>query len=302
VHHIVFFMDPKLSRRQILFGVGAFALGLASCTRRTANVAPPPPPLGRPLAPVPVQGGLWYTVQPGNTLSSISRRSGLSVKEIIASNKLRSSLIKPGQRLFLPGAKTLVDDPLGGRLARDPDLPPPKRSPGSGSKSSGPRYRVVRRKEWTDAKIKKNHRQMGRVTRITVHHTGEYAGTVGVSKREILRRIDRYHREGRGWAAIGYHWLVSPDGQVYEGRPESIQGAHTRNANSNNLGISMMGDFHKNSPTARHVSILKAVLEDARKRYGLPRSKVFGHRDHMATACPGDHLYAWLQRYKAGNA
>ena len=117
-------------------------------------------------------------------------------------------------------------------------------------------YVIIRRKEWTKAKIGRNHRKMRGVKRITIHHTGEYAGTARLSDREILRRIDRYHREGRKWAAIGYHYLIAPDGRIYEGRPESIQGAHTANNNSHNLGISMMGDFHRSPPSARHLAVL----------------------------------------------
>ena len=100
------------------------------------------------------------------------------------------------------------------------------------------------------AKIGRNHRKNAfDFKRITLHHTGNSPGTARLPEREILRRIDRYHREGRKWAAIGYHYLIAPDGRIYEGRrPGNIQGAHTSKNNSINLGISMMGDFHHSPP------------------------------------------------------
>lgn len=240
----------------------------------------------------PADYGLWYVVESGDTLSSISRRSGATVAEITQANRLRSSMIKPGQRLFLPGSRHLGSDPMAGLLDRhNDDLPVPQ---GDGS------YEVIRRGQWTNAAIRSNHRSMGTINRITVHHTGEYAGTASLSDREILRRIDRYHREGRNWAAIGYHYLIASDGRIYEGRPENIQGAHTRGNNSNNLGISMMGDFHRRAPSAQHIAVLDRFLSDTRRRLGVAKNRCFGHRDLSPSICPGDQLYAWLQRYKSG--
>jgi hypothetical protein len=47
-------------------------------------------------------GGTTYTVQPGDTLYSISRRYNTTVDEIKAQNGLNSNLISPGQQLSIP--------------------------------------------------------------------------------------------------------------------------------------------------------------------------------------------------------
>lgn len=277
------------SRRHLLLaGAGLCLFGCAPRRGGSPAVAAPPPSAA-PVSAQPAGEGIWYVVESGDTLSSIGRRGGVTVDAITRANRLRSATITPGQRLYLPGTQHLGRDPLAGLLDREPAQESPV--------ANG--YRVVRRRDWADAAIRSNHRQMGRITRITVHHTGEYAGTARLSDREILRRIDRYHREGRKWAAIGYHYLIAADGRIYEGRPESIQGAHTRGNNSNNLGISMMGDFHRSPPNSRHLAVLEQFLTDTRLRLKVSKANLFGHRDLSPSICPGDALHAWLRRYKA---
>ncbi len=44
-----------------------------------------------------------YRVRPGDTLSTIARRHGTSVRRIQAANNMRSTLIRPGMNLIIPG-------------------------------------------------------------------------------------------------------------------------------------------------------------------------------------------------------
>ena len=60
-------------------------------------------------APAPVAGGR-YTVQPGDTLSAIARRTGTSVAALKTTNNLASDTVRIGQSLIVPGQS-------GGNLA-----------------------------------------------------------------------------------------------------------------------------------------------------------------------------------------
>jgi murein DD-endopeptidase MepM/ murein hydrolase activator NlpD len=281
---------PLLDRRHILLLGGAWLLG--SCTSRHGARGPAAnearEAAARPPALPDNGGALLYTVQRGDTLSAISRRSGLSVQAIIAANRLDSPAITSGQLLHLPGITALQADPFS--LPGDDDPAPPA------PLIAG--YRLVSRSAWTKEPVRPNHIKMGAVQRITVHHTSEHGRMSRMSDVDIVRLIERYHRDERKWAAIGYHYLVGHDGQVFEGRPASIQGAHTRSNNSNNLGISMIGDFNTTQPSAQQVSTLEALLDDLRRRHGVPKRLIFGHRDLSPSVCPGKHLYAWVQQYK----
>jgi LysM repeat protein len=46
-----------------------------------------------------------YTVRPGDTLSSIARRHGTSVQQLLAANEIkRADPIRPGQKLRVPAS------------------------------------------------------------------------------------------------------------------------------------------------------------------------------------------------------
>ncbi|MDA3963853.1 MAG: N-acetylmuramoyl-L-alanine amidase [Planctomycetota bacterium] len=289
-------MQEGLTRRELI-AAGA-ALLLAGCARHRGGLSARPsesqiitPDHPHYATPIAAPDGLWYRVAKGDTLSGISRRSGVPVKTIAGDNRLASSLIKPGQRLWLPGVHHLETDPLAVAQAKQA-----KRI----QRAVAGDYQLVPRSEWTRTKPRSNYKKMGKVTRITLHHTGEHKGMVGKSDVEIVRMIERYHRDGRKWSAIGYHYLVGRDGRIYEGRPAWIQGAHTSKANSNNLGISCIGDFHHHLPTEAQMGALIAFLGNRRTHYGVGRTRVYGHRDLSPSICPGDTLYGWLKGYKRG--
>lgn len=291
-------MSDRLTRRQLI--VAGVALVIAGCgrgsPRATSRTAPPPYDLGPgvpPARPQPAAGGLWYQVVPGDTLSSIARRSTVEVDAIAESNGLTTAQLTPGQRLWLPGAAALGDDPLarqGGAHEAEPVEVDEAATKGG--------YRLVPRSEWTRNAVRGNNQAMGGVHRITIHHTGEHAGLEGIPEVDVLRRIERYHQQDRGWAAIGYHYIVGKSGKVYEGRPAKFQGAHVSGANEHNLGISVVGDFMHKLPNQRQLAALDSFLTDMRMRYRVGKSRVYGHRDLGKSECCGDSLYRWLRAYR----
>jgi LysM repeat protein len=54
------------------------------------------------VAPIEQAGGFWYTVQRGDNLSRIASWYGTSVQAIMKANGLHTSVIQPGQVLFIP--------------------------------------------------------------------------------------------------------------------------------------------------------------------------------------------------------
>ena len=226
-----------------------------------------------------------YVVQKGDTLSSISRRSGLSVKKIQHYNNLRSTRLEVGQRLYLPG---------GYKLANTQLKPPPMSYPISKNIS------IVPRSRWAKYKIKGNVTPMGKVGRITVHHTDDGPKLSKISDVKFLQGIENHHRNNRKWACVGYHFIIGRDGTIYEGRPLKYQGAHARSNNANNIGISLIGDFNKAYPAKRQLASLAALLGNMRSRYKIPAKSVVSHRHLNKTECPGKYLASWINSYRSG--
>lgn len=100
--------------------------------------------------------------------------------------------------------------------------------------------------------------------------------------------VHRWHK-ARGWAGIGYHFFIRKDGSVYRGRPENTVGAHAGGENYDSIGICFEGNFETETvmPEAQRIAGA-ALVAYLKKKYGI--TKVQGHRDVNATACPGRYF------------
>lgn len=122
-----------------------------------------------------------------------------------------------------------------------------------------------------------------RITHIIVHCSATPEG------RDIgAAEIDREHRR-RGFARIGYHWIVRIDGTIEAGREEAAIGAHCRGLNTCSIGVCYVGglDRHgkpRDTRTPAQRTALRTLLAELRQRY--PEARIFGHRDFAAKACP----------------
>lgn len=124
---------------------------------------------------------------------------------------------------------------------------------------------------------------MRNVTEIIIHCTATPQGrNVSVSD------IDRWHR-ARGFASIGYHYVVGLGGEIMAGRPENQAGAHCKGHNASSVGIAYVGGLDANGnpadtrTNAQRASLLR-LIGQLRERYRGAR--VHGHREFAAKACP----------------
>ena len=125
---------------------------------------------------------------------------------------------------------------------------------------------------------------------IVIHHTGNPTDD-DLSAAEI----DASHK-GQGWACIGYHYVIRKDGTVEQGRPHWTVGAHAYRENSHTIGIHVCGNFEEAVPTDEQIESLAMLLSNLCTDYGLTIdcNSIVGHRELMATACPGKNLYEMM--------
>jgi hypothetical protein len=125
-----------------------------------------------------------------------------------------------------------------------------------------------------------------RTDMIVIHHTKIENMTVASIHDLHLRN---------GWAGIGYHKVILPDGSVADGRPEYAVGAHALGANSRSVGISLVGDFDVNLPSPAQLASLVALTADLAGKYGVSPAAIVGHRDvYKDTTCPG-RIFPWAE-------
>lgn len=114
---------------------------------------------------------------------------------------------------------------------------------------------------------------------IVIHHTKIPGMTVA--------SIHDLHLKN-GWAGIGYHKVILPDGSLAEGRTEPMIGAHALGANRESLGIVLVGDFDNDQPSPAQMATLVSLTASLMKKYGLAAAAVVPHRAVTdGTTCPG---------------
>ena len=117
---------------------------------------------------------------------------------------------------------------------------------------------------------------------IVLHHSA----SADVSAAEI----NRWHL-ARGWAGIGYHFVIRSNGNIERGRPLESIGAHAGlGVNGYSIGICLTGDFMKAEPSAAQLTSLVELIAWLDKYYGSSDAASLDiklHREVAATQCPG---------------
>lgn len=115
-----------------------------------------------------------------------------------------------------------------------------------------------------------------------------------------VKEIRQWHKK-RGWADIGYHFVVRRNGKVEKGRPLSQTGAHVQGWNQNNIGICLEGGLNDkfqpaNNFTREQWRSLKPLV--AGLKATASKAKVVGHRDFpkVDKACPCFDAKAWAKQ------
>lgn len=124
--------------------------------------------------------------------------------------------------------------------------------------------------------------------KLVVHHTadaGPGKNTI-FNERRHLQAMQRFHQKVRGWSDIGYNYIIMPSGRVYEGRGYGVRGAHVAGHNTNSCGVSFVGTYTHQQPSAAAVKAFHQLKQRLAHR-GARFTGVVGHGDLMPTACPG---------------
>ncbi|MCK5821739.1 MAG: N-acetylmuramoyl-L-alanine amidase [Bacteroidales bacterium] len=152
-------------------------------------------------------------------------------------------------------------------------------------------------------------------THIIIHHSAGHNSSDDYAA--VVAYYWDLHVNTNGWDDIGYNWLIDPNGVIYEGRGDGVQGAHFSCMNWETTGICMIGNYVYATPGEASLQSLRNLLawEVCSKDLDPLGSKfhssseldlfiISGHldgnnsqSDHSCakgTVCPGDQLYKLL--------
>jgi hypothetical protein len=140
---------------------------------------------------------------------------------------------------------------------------------------------------------------------ITIHHAGEI-WKAGQDPADFVRRMQIYGQNrpqteppprNTYWPDLPYHYLIAPDGRIFEGRPVEYEPeSNTAYPLNGNIGVEMMGDFNAQRPS---LAQLRSVVKLTAWLAGVHRIGLDHIRTHMDAApaqtdCPGKDFYRYI--------
>jgi len=161
-----------------------------------------------------------------------------------------------------------------------------------------PKPVIISREEWGADPPDGQYSNHPYYDKLTLHHAACCSAENIEEGIQQVKWIQYFHQNGRGWMDIGYHFLVDRAGNIYQGRPETVLGAHVGGANTGNIGVCLLGCYH---PPEDNCS--QTMTEESREAliqlygwisdtYGQDPGVLLGHRDYFGTtACPGNNVW-----------
>jgi hypothetical protein len=225
-------------------------------------------------------------------------RVELSRRDVLMGGLFLGGLMLTGcgsQNAGLPGPRYPFEGGTGSEIVRNQPVTVPAapvRAPAPEVPSG-----IVARSQWTRSGIARpsEANAMNGISRITIHHDA-IVSTDLRSGSDVARRIESIRRSHvqRGWADIGYHYVIDPQGRVWEARTTAKQGAHVEDNNEHNLGIVVMGNFNVHAPSPQATVAVDRFVALQMNRYNVPLSRVYTHQELKSTACPGNRMQRFM--------
>ncbi len=166
-------------------------------------------------------------------------------------------------------------------------------------------FRIITRNEWKanppidSTKIYSYKQDLKDVIKYIVIHHSAFWGNIDV------KEIQSY-QQGNGYNDIAYHYFITKDGKIYEGRNINLLGAHAgETVEANNLadsirnhliakniieaykldpdygsiGICLEGNFEEEKPTDCQINSLKKLIIYLMKKYNIDNNNVILHSE-----------------------
>ncbi len=110
----------------------------------------------------------------------------------------------------------------------------------------------------------------------------------------LVRGIQNFHMDGRGWNDIAYNFLVCPHGYVFEGRGLNVVNAANGVTFANHTSHTICCLGGQENPFGQwEQQAFKECISYIAQSTGAPDT-CKGHRDWHSTECPGNERYNWV--------
>ena len=168
-----------------------------------------------------------------------------------------------------------------------------------------PKPTIISRQAWGARAPNGSYSQMPYYDKLTIHHAAGWGARNLQEGIAAVKSIQDFHIDGRGWTDIAYHFLIDKAGNIFQGRPETVIGAHVMHYNTGNLGVCILGCYHPPYTAYPCNDQLTQESRDATvhlfawlaEKFDYKDRVLLGHRDYYDyyhTSCPGNNIHKLL--------
>ncbi len=159
---------------------------------------------------------------------------------------------------------------------------------------------------------------------VTLHHAG-VLWTADRDPVEFVRNMQAWGKRrpeieepprNTYWPDLPYHFLIAPDGRIFEGRPLDYEPeSNTKYALAGHVGVELMGNLEAQRPSAAQVDSSVLLVAWLLDKFDLPLEAIRTHAKvaNGQTSCPGRDFAryfegdprpfdAWVERVLRGEA
>ncbi len=211
--------------------------------------------------------GVYYRLKRGDTLWELSRTYQVSINKIKEANGIDSpKKLRIGKVIFIPMTEIQLKAFQSNETLKN-------------SLRKRLKLHGVKQRKWKY---------------IVIHHSATHSGNA--------TSFNYYHKHKRHMTnGLAYHFVItngnkSPDGKIEIGGRwiKQLQGGHVKSEYYNEVGIGvcLVGNFQKYSPTKKQIRSLSALLQVIQEMTGIPSDRITGHGDIKKeyTLCPGKYF------------
>ena len=118
--------------------------------------------------------------------------------------------------------------------------------------------------------------------KVIVHCSATPDVDVGWPSRIDVKEIRSWHKD-RGWRDVGYHYIITRQGEIQKGRADDETGAHTKGMNDR-IGICWVGTKR---PNQKQLEAFCTLHDQLQKEYNFHAFDYEPHYKYANKECPG---------------
>lgn len=158
--------------------------------------------------------------------------------------------------------------------------------------------KIISRRQWGARQPRSRSYQDPRsVKELFIHYSESPSATSLAAQKQVMRGLQDFHMDGRGWSDIAYNYLVfnGSKPRAFYGRGARVIPAAQANHNTNTIAVCVVmraGD----KLTWRTKLQLRRLVWHLRRKVIKRNVPVKPHSAVTQTSCPGDQLRAFIKK------